>query len=116
MCEGREILALMSGSPFAGHPVRRDVVRFVSVLSGRARTSPPIPVQFPATGRWLLKILWRDSRFVLGVYRRDMKVIGYLGMLDRLFGVQATTRNWNTISAIAKALTAGSGVQDRHAS
>jgi hypothetical protein len=32
-------------------------------------------------------------------------VIGYLGKLDRLFGVPVTTRNWNTITAIAKALT-----------
>lgn len=30
-----------------------------------------------------------------------MKVIGYLGRLARLFGVPATTRNWNTITAIA---------------
>jgi uncharacterized protein (DUF1697 family) len=31
-----------------------------------------------------------------------MKVIGYLGTLDRVFGVPATTRNWTTIAAIAK--------------
>jgi hypothetical protein len=33
-----------------------------------------------------------------------MKAIGYLGSLDRLFGVPVTTRNWNTISTIAKVL------------
>ena len=33
-----------------------------------------------------------------------MKVIGYLGALDRVFGVPVTTRNWNTIKAIAKVL------------
>jgi hypothetical protein len=33
-----------------------------------------------------------------------MKVIGYLGMLDRLFGVPVTTRNWNTVTAIAAVL------------
>ena len=36
-----------------------------------------------------------------------MKVIGYLSALDRLFGVPVTTRNWNTITAIAKALDRG---------
>jgi hypothetical protein len=36
-----------------------------------------------------------------------MKVIGYLGAIDRLFGVPVTTRNWNTITAIAKALNEG---------
>jgi uncharacterized protein (DUF1697 family) len=64
-------------------------------------------MRFPSGGQWLLKILARDSRFVFGVYRRHMKVISYLGTLDRLFGVPATTRNWNTIAAIAKVLGNG---------
>ena len=33
-----------------------------------------------------------------------MKVIGYLGALDRMFGVPVTTRNWNTVTAIAAVL------------
>jgi len=35
-----------------------------------------------------------------------MKVIGYLGRLDGVFGVPATTRNWKTITAIFKVLSA----------
>jgi hypothetical protein len=38
------------------------------------------------------------------MYRRHMKVIGFLGALDRLYGVPVTTRNWNTIAAIDKVL------------
>jgi uncharacterized protein (DUF1697 family) len=68
-------------------------------------------VKFPPTGPWLLKILARDGRFVFGTYRRHMKVIGYLGSLDRLFGVSATTRNWNTITAIAKVLGSGAAAE-----
>ena len=30
--------------------------------------------------------------------------IGYLGEIDHLFGVPATTRNWNTITAVASVL------------
>jgi hypothetical protein len=59
----------------------------------------------PPRGRWLLKILAREERFVLGLYRRQMKVIGYLGMLDRLYGVPVITRNWNTVTAIARVLS-----------
>jgi hypothetical protein len=33
-----------------------------------------------------------------------MKVIRFLGELDRLFGVPVTTRNWNTMTAIAGVL------------
>jgi uncharacterized protein (DUF1697 family) len=107
ICEGREILGLMAQNPFAGQPVRPDIVRFVSVLSHRPRSEPSFPMSFPASGRWLLRILGRKDRFVFGVYRRHMKVIGYLGTVDRLFGVTVTTRNWNTITAIAKVVGTG---------
>ena len=33
-----------------------------------------------------------------------MKTIGYLGRIDKLFGVPATTRNWETIIAIERIL------------
>ena len=38
---------------------------------------------------------------------REMKAISCLGKLDNLFGVPATTRNWNTIGAILKVLGKG---------
>jgi hypothetical protein len=34
-----------------------------------------------------------------------MKAIGYLGKIEKLLGVSATTRNWNTIAKIAKTLS-----------
>lgn len=107
ICEGRDIVRMMSQDHFADQPVRPDIVRFVSVLAQRPRLTPSTPMRFPSSGKWLLKILARDNRFVFGVYRRHMKVISYLGTLDRLFGVPVTTRNWNTISAIAKVLGNG---------
>ena len=51
-----------------------------------------------------MRILAAEGRFLFGVYRREMKAIGYLGAIDRLFGVRATTRNWNTIAAVIKVL------------
>jgi len=84
---------------FSGHLVRPDIVRFVSVLSHSPRSTPSTPMSFPSTGKWLMRILARESRFVVRLYRRHMKVIGYLGTLDRVFGVPVTTRNWNTITA-----------------
>jgi uncharacterized protein (DUF1697 family) len=105
--QGREIVRLMSQDHFADQPQRPDIVRFVSVLSKRPRSAPSLPMSFPSRGQWLLKILARDNRFIFGVYRRHMKVIGYLGTFDRLFGMPVTTRNWNTISAIAKVLREG---------
>lgn len=101
ICEGAEIVGLLSQRFFTRTPMK---ARFVSVLSRAPRTVPRLPVKFPRRGRWLVKVLALEGRFVVGMYRRDMKVIGYLGALDRLFGVPLTTRNWNTLTAIAKVL------------
>lgn len=109
ICRGREIVRLMSENRLMDQPVRSDVVRFVSVLSTRPRSAPPMPMCFPSGRKWLLKMLARDKRFVFGVYRRHMKVVSYLGTLDRVFGVPVTTRNWNTMTAIARVLGDGAG-------
>src|SRR4029077_12537792 len=69
ICQGREIVRLMSQNHFADQPVRPDIVRFVSVLSKRPRSAPSTPMSFPSSGKWLLKILARDNRFVFGAYR-----------------------------------------------
>lgn len=105
ICSGREIVGLMARDFFAAHPARPDVVQFVSVLSRAPRKAPALPIQLPARGPWLVKVIARDHQFIAGVYRRRMKVIGQLRLLDRLFGAPVTTRNWKTITAIARALT-----------
>jgi len=107
ICRGRELVELLSTEAFVGHPERAGVVRFVSVLSRSPRSSPQLPLALPPRGKWLVKVLERRDRFVLGVYRRHMKTIGQLGALDRLFGVSVTTRGWNTVRAIADVLGKG---------
>lgn len=53
-----------------------------------------------------MRVIGQSGCFVYGVYRRQMQAVGQLAQLDRLFGVPVTTRNWNTILAIAKILDA----------
>lgn len=104
ICESRDMVRLMSRDLFTGYSARPDIVRFVSLLSDRPRATPALPMDLPSTGDWLVKILARDNRFVVGLYRRRMKVISYLSALDRVFGVPATTRSWSTLEAIARVL------------
>ncbi len=104
ICRGSEIAGLMSRDFFANQVVRPDIVRFVSVLAQSPRVAPTTPVTLPSSGQWLVKILAREGRFVVGLYRRRMAAIGQLGKLDQLFGVPATIRNWNTFTAIEKVL------------
>lgn len=107
ICEGRDIVRLMTRDFFSGYSTSPDIVRFVSVLSRSPRSAPSTPISLPPSGKWLVKILAREKRFVIGLYRRHMKVISHLGKLDRVFGVPATTRNWNTLAAIARVLDQG---------
>ena len=104
LCDSRDLIRLETDNPFGTEPSRPDVVRFVSILSKAGRLRPVIPMALPPEGEWYLRVIGSRNRFVFGVYRRHMKTIGYLGQLDKLFGVPATTRNWNTIVAILRIL------------
>jgi uncharacterized protein (DUF1697 family) len=104
ICKGDDVLELESSNPFAGQPAGSKIVWFASILAKRGRPLPSTPFSLPFTGEWSLKILAVKDRFVLGLYRREMKAIRYLGQLDKLFSVLATTRNWNTMAAIASIL------------
>ena len=46
-----------------------------------------------------MRVMASEGQFVFGLYRRHMKTISYLGQIDKLYGVPATTRNWNTMIA-----------------
>jgi uncharacterized protein (DUF1697 family) len=104
ICQGRDIVRLLSRDFFSNYAPRTDIVHFVSVLSRSPHSAPSTPLSIPTTGKWMVRILAREDRFVVGMYRRHMKAIGYLGTLDRVFGVPVTTRNWNTVTAIGKVL------------
>ena len=104
ICQAKAIVDLARKDPFARQPSGPDITRFVSVLHMRPPKLPPLPLSLPADKDWLLKIVAVPNRFVLGVYRRQMKAIGYLGKIEKMLGVPATTRNWNTIEKVLKIL------------
>jgi len=130
ICPARDIIKLTSKDPFSRQPSGPEITRFVSVLAkrpgirsglhqtsniksargrircGEPQTSqlPPLPLSLPSDDDWLVKIIAIQDRFVLGLYRRQMKAISYLGKIEKKFGVAATTRNWNTIQKVAQIL------------
>jgi uncharacterized protein (DUF1697 family) len=121
ICPARDIIKLTSEDPFSGQPSGPDITRFVSVLHKPLRTgirsdlnqtpnlkpqTSDLPISLPSDDDWLLKIIAIQNRFVLGLYRREMKAISYLGKIEKLLGVPVTTRNWNTIEKVGKILRA----------
>jgi uncharacterized protein (DUF1697 family) len=104
LCDGRDLIRLERDNPFGTERSPKDVVRFVSILSKAGGIRASIPATFPPDGGWLVRVMASKGQFVFGVYRRHMRTITYLGQIDKLYGVPATTRNWSTIMAIVRIL------------
>ncbi len=107
ICEGRDILELVSQNPFDGHrSSKRDIVQFVSVQAKRQQPLCAPPFTVPTTGRWSIKVLDHYKCFVIGMHRREMSVLKHLGQLEKLVGGPITTRSWTTILTLARLLGA----------
>ncbi len=113
ICPARDIIKLASKDPFSRQLPGPNITRFVSVLAKRPAIRFDLPQTFTASPvkdspwrarTWLVKIIAIQDQFVLGLYRREMKAISYLGKIEKRLGVPATTRNWNTIEKVAKIL------------
>jgi len=107
LCDGSDLIRLEMENPFGIEPPRADVVQFVSILSEAGRHRISLPIALPESGEWLVRIIGSKNRLVYGVYRRQMKTIGYLGQIDVLFGAPATTRSWSTILSVLRILKSG---------
>lgn len=100
----RQITDLVRKNPFAKQPSGPDITWFVNVLAKLPGQLPAVPFSLPSDDDWQLKVVAVQDRFVLGLYRRHMKAISYLGKIEKLLGVPATNRSWNTIEKIEKLL------------
>src|SRR5438034_9780970 len=122
ICPARDIIKLSSKDHFSEQPSGPNITRFVSVAAKPIRDgtrsdlhqtskikpqTSQLALNLPSDDDWLLKIIAIQDRFVLGLYRWQMKAIGYLGKIEKFLGVAATTRSWNTIQKVAKILKQG---------
>jgi uncharacterized protein (DUF1697 family) len=105
ICPAKSIADVARRDPFKGQPSGPEITRFMSVMHQRPAKPPAFTLCLPSAEDWLLKIIAMPDRFVLGIYRREMKAIGYLGKIEKILGVPATTRSWNTIEKVVKILS-----------
>jgi uncharacterized protein (DUF1697 family) len=105
VCQGRDLLKLAAAEPFPDSPPDPDLRRFVSILAKRPRKQPPLPWSCPAGDQWQVKLVGVSGRFVLCYWRRmGRSSLEPNGIVEKHFGVSATTRNWNTIVRLCAAL------------
>ena len=102
ICPAREVLALARGNWFANAPSGKDVGRFVSVLQEEPRTKPRLPIEQPSGAKWEVRVIAVTGKFALSVRRLGRTYSN--AVVEKHFGVSATTRGWNTLEAIRELL------------
>jgi uncharacterized protein (DUF1697 family) len=105
ICRAQELLDVAAEDPFAGQRLQDGVTKYVSILAKRPRKLPTLPIQKPAGEEWQVKAFAVQGRFVLSLHRRMGRTLVYPNeVVEKNFGVSATTRNWNTISDVCDKL------------
>jgi len=97
-----ELLALFNQNPFEGIEVTKDIRLYISLLKKDVESDLELPwistdKSFQILGKWNGNIL-----SVLDV--SEMKTPKAMGVLEKSFGKEITTRNWKTIVRIEKKL------------
>ena len=101
ICPGADLQNLVWTDPFAGQPIPKGAKRFVTVLGKMPRTLPRLPIIRPDGADWQVNIVGVTGKFALSLWRRQGRSLLYPNeVVEKIFGVPATTRNWNTIEAI----------------
>jgi len=103
ICPARDVSRLVAGEPFRDAPAGADIGHFASVLAKPPRAAPPLPLHFPTLGEWEIKIVHISGPFVLCARRPGKKDLYPNTVVEKHFGVAATTRNWNTFLKIREA-------------
>jgi uncharacterized protein (DUF1697 family) len=107
ICPARDLVKLARAEPFGANLSETNVRPYVSVLAKSVQTLPRLPIRRPDNDEWQVKVLGVVGRFALSLHRRLGRALVYPNeVVEKRLGVSATTRNWNTISAICAILTA----------
>jgi uncharacterized protein (DUF1697 family) len=105
ICRAIAVLGLVADEPFSDEDANSDVTRYVSVLSKRPKSLPPFPIHRPDDDAWQVKVIGMHGLFALSLHRRQGRTLVYPNeVVEKHFGVSATTRNWNTIASICDIL------------
>ena len=101
ICPAGDLQNLVWTDPFAGQPIPKGAKRFVTILGKRPQTLPRLPLLRPDGTEWQVKVVAVSGKFAVSIWRRLGRSLLYPNeVVEKIFGVPATTRNWNTIEAI----------------
>ena len=104
ICPAKDVIELVQSKPF-GKRLARNAKGFVSIMEKPLREPPDLPVDQPK-GEWGVRVIAVQGRFALSLWRRiEGETMVYPNaVVEKKFGVAATTRSWNTLEAVTKTL------------
>jgi uncharacterized protein (DUF1697 family) len=92
---GEQIQALVDSDPFAGIEVTPETRRYVTFLPEKPRAALQLPYESEDGSFRILRITGSEVCSVLNV--TQTRSVDEMAVLEKEFGKQITTRNWNTV-------------------
>lgn len=100
---GQDLRRLVQKAPHGPEPSGSR--RYLTVASAPFPRGARLPICVPDTPEWAVRIEALDGPYALGHYRRiSDRVIYPNEVIEKRFGVRATTRWWETVAALADRL------------
>lgn len=102
LCTANEVRdALEAGAKL---DLPKDARRFATAMDKKAKP-PKLPLNAPEKGAWAVHVAAVEGRFALGARRSVAETGVYPNeVVEKAFGVRATTRDWPTLEKVAALL------------
>jgi len=106
ICSATEVVGLFGADPFPSTPPGKDVRKFLTIMKKAPRALPPLPLEKPPGTKWQVRVVQVQGRFALSFWRPIGRSITYPNaVVEKEFGIPATSRSWNTIATVCGILT-----------
>jgi uncharacterized protein (DUF1697 family) len=103
-CSDKELRALVAAPPFPTRAPPPGQTWYITIIN-EALGKTTLPIEKPPGKEWQVRILSAARPFVSSLHRRLGRTLIYPNeVVEKSFGVVATTRNWSTILSIAEIL------------
>jgi uncharacterized protein (DUF1697 family) len=105
ICAAEEVVRLVKSAPFGAKPPAADEMWFVTIFESSLKKPARLPLDFPPTSNWCVRLLRVEGKFALSIFRKRGKRLVYPNeVFEKAFGVPGTTRGWPTILSVRAAL------------
>ena len=93
-----DLRAMIEADPYEKHSLPEGAKRVVTFLREPRKPKVSIPIELHGA-----RILETEAREVFGAYLPGPRGAVFMGLIEKAFGFEVTTRTWETVKKCAKA-------------